>query len=171
LAKRKALLTKLKKTRVVRLNAGNQINQVWADHARGAGHAGLCLRFDTTKAPFSSAEAVTYGPSFDTRVPLAELDVAAPPTFHAAFLEKADYYAHETEWRITDDTGATTLTYDPSALTRIHFGARATGAQANVKAIFNPLSPASRPELYQLEARWNQFPGSSFTLDSFFVHY
>jgi hypothetical protein len=170
LAKRKALVTKLKKTRVVRLNEG-LINQVWADRARGAGHAGLCLRFDTTKAPFSSAEAVTYGPAFASRVSLAELDVAAPPTFRAAFFEKADYYAHEAEWRITDDTGVTTLSYDPAALTRIHFGARARGAQANVKAIFSPLPPGSRPELYQLEAHWNRFPGSSFMLDSFFVNY
>ena len=88
---RKALLQKLKATRLVLLAGNNEVNPLWSQRANG--HTGFCLVFDTTKSPFSSAEPVTYAAEFDTRQPLADLDVAQPPTYHAAFLEKADYYS------------------------------------------------------------------------------
>lgn len=91
---------------------------MWAHYAES--HRGYCLELDATAQPFLLAYRVSYGrerPSF--RV----FDSSKADAILPALLHKADFWAHEREWRIVRPMDEGPVAFPPQSLKSIILGA------------------------------------------------
>jgi hypothetical protein len=94
---------------------------MWAYYADG--HKGLCLEFDTKKAPFSNPFKVNYErelPNVNWREIL--LNNSFSEYIKQVTIKYKDW-EHEEEWRIFNKDGDVFIKYDPFCLTAVYFGA------------------------------------------------
>lgn len=89
---------------------------MWAHYANN--HKGMCLEFDTRDPLFRAVRAVTYTPTAPKFVPGAHSANA-----EAFLLYKEIKWTSEEEWRIIGPQAKQLYPFNPTALTRVIFGA------------------------------------------------
>ncbi len=96
---------------------------MWAHY--GASHAGVCLAFDTTCSPFSTARAVAYSRDY---LSIRFTDSDGEQMARDSLFTKAEEWIYENEWRsIDDEQGPGPHSFPREALVGVVRGSRLAG--------------------------------------------
>ncbi|HEX4497030.1 MAG TPA: DUF2971 domain-containing protein [Thermoanaerobaculia bacterium] len=139
--------------------------RVWEEYA--GGHRGVCLCFETSGSPFSTARYVNYM----VELPIVKISADSGEKVEAFLLTKGSSYSWEREWRFVDyNKGGGYKPILPKALRAVVFGSQAeetirqevtrliaqwkpdvmllavddTGAELRLKAVDGPQASTSR---------------------------
>lgn len=111
--------------------------RMWDEYATG--HRGICLCFETSESPFSTARYVNYV----TELPMVKINADSGEKVEAFLLTKGSLYSWEREWRFVDyNRGGGYKPISPQALRAVVLGSQA--------------EETVRQEVIRLVARWKQ---------------
>jgi hypothetical protein len=124
---------------------------MWSYYANG--HKGYAIEFATDQPPFSGSQIVTYSATY----PLIDIERIEEP-MHAlerGLLVKADFWAHEREWRIVGSRGVGAFDWDPRAPAPPAMGRFARVSRAAIRRIIVG-ARVSAEEIIKLRALANR---------------